>query len=158
MSIEIKQGTAAEPLRMERAESVARMVENDFPDSWIEFLKQNNGGVPRAKYFEVGENQKVLTFFLCLDSDYRESPTGETDIGVVWSQIEDRLNEYLVPFAAVFGGDFLCFDFEGEDEEPLDVPKIVVWNHDLSEEDEPVTDFVADDFETFLTMLSEGEE
>jgi hypothetical protein len=129
------------------------MLALDFTPDFLKFLKKHNGGISDKQYFKLDDDVKVVERFLCLCPDYEERPEfGQFDIGVVWSQIEDRLNDYLIPFAAVFTGDFLCFDYENNDP-----PKIVVWDHDLSEEDEPVTYPVADDFKQFLTMLTDDD-
>ncbi|HEY0459050.1 MAG TPA: SMI1/KNR4 family protein [Pyrinomonadaceae bacterium] len=126
------------------------MIGLEFEPSFLEFTKRHNGGTPKKKYFKMGERTKVLETFLGFVPDYKTSPYGGLDIGVVWSQIDDRLNEYLVPFAAVYAGDFLCFDYE--DGKP---PKVVLWIHELSEEEEPVTEPIAASFEQFLKMLTD---
>lgn len=152
------EGTSAKPPRKYYIESTEEMTGLEFPADWIEFLYKNNGGVPERKFFKLEEDVGVVTTFLCLDAEYKTSETGETDVGVVWSQIEERLSEFQLPFAATFGGDFLLFEFEGEDGEIVDVPTVVLWNHDLSEEDEPVTSHVSDSFSSFLDMLSDKED
>jgi SMI1-KNR4 cell-wall len=134
----------------ETEEMLALELKSDF----IAFLKNHNGGIPKKQYFKLGKNVNVVERFLCLFPDYEERPEfGQFDIGVVWSQIEDRLNEYLIPFAAVFPGDFVCFDYEDNDE-----PKVVLWDHNRSQEYDPVTKPVADSFEEFLSMLTDDDE
>jgi hypothetical protein len=64
--------------------------------------------------------------------------------------MEDRLNDYLVPFAALGGGDMLCFDYENGGR-----PSVVVWLHEESRQDHPVTEYVAANFDEFLTKLYE---
>jgi hypothetical protein len=64
--------------------------------------------------------------------------------------ILDRLNDYLVPFAELFAGNFLCFDYEGGGR-----PKVVVWRHEDSRDESPYTEFVAANFDEFLTKLRE---
>lgn len=67
-------------------------------------------------------------------------------------KIEDRLNEYLLPFAVLFAGDMLCFDYrEGSR------PAVVVWLHEESAADcTPVTKPVAANFDEFLSLLFYG--
>ncbi len=125
------------------------MLELSFTPSFLAFLKANNGGVPKTRYFKLGRNEKVIDFFLSLVPKYETHPMGEQDIGVVWSQIEDRLNSYLVPFAAVYPGDFLCFDYKRGTN-----PRVVLWDHERSDEDDPHTTPVADSFAEFLGLLS----
>ncbi len=151
-NIEFEPHTVAGKFTDEYVSAVEEMTELEFTEDFMDFLNRHNGGTPKKQFFPLDKNVKVLQFFLCLEPNYKESDFGETDIAVVWSQIGDRLNDYLIPFAAVFAGDFLCFDYEDNDE-----PKIVLWNHDLSEEGEPVTEPVADNFEEFLLMLTDDD-
>ena len=81
-----------------------------------------NGGVPEQRYFALGGNEKVVERFLSFVENYKDDPQGSYDIEVVWSHIEDRLDEGVCPFAAVFSGDFLCFDGRVSEE-----PIIVLW-------------------------------
>jgi hypothetical protein len=67
-----------------------------------------------------------------------------------WGTIEDRLGKYLLPFAELFGGDKLCFDYASGDR-----PRIVVWFHEQWELGNPHTETVAADFDEFLGLLSE---
>jgi hypothetical protein len=67
----------------------------------------------------------------------------------------DRINDYLIPFAVLFAGDMLCFDYENVDSETGGRPHVVVWFHEESEEDAPVTQLVADNFDEFLSVLHE---
>mgnify|MGYP002624264043 CR=1 FL=1 len=61
------------------------------------------------------------------------------------------MGEFLMPFADLFAGDMLCFDFSKPGR-----PKIVVWLHEKSPPDEPPeTEFVAENFDEFLAMLYE---
>jgi hypothetical protein len=153
--LEFEPGTEAGEFTDEYVKETEEMIELEFEPDFLAFLKKHNGGVPLKPYFKLDENVKVVEGFLSLVPDYaNDDEFGGYDIGVIWSQIEDRLNEYLVPFAAVFAGDFLCFDYEDEG----DKPKVVLWNHDLSEEDEPHLTHVADNFRQFLSMLTDNEE
>lgn len=126
-----------------------RAYEFHFDPAYIRLLEQCNGGVPKKRYFPVPGNIKVIERFLCMIDDVRaDERHGRNDMGVVTTQIEDRLNEYMVPFATLFAGDYLCFDAEESDP-----PKIVVWNHERSREGSPVTLPVADTFSEFLSLL-----
>jgi hypothetical protein len=75
----------------------------------------------------------------------------DLNANVAWPMISDRLNIYLLPFAAVANGDFLCFDYENELP-----PSVVLWVQELSEEDAPYTEPVADTFSDFLCSLTES--
>lgn len=124
------------------------MMQLEFTDEFLDFLDRHNGGVPAMPNFRLGKNVKVVERFLSLVKDYKTNPLGQVDLGVVWSQIEDRLDEFLMPFAAVFPGDFLCFDFSKSGE-----PTVVLWVHDRSQEGAPFTVRVAKNFRAFIGML-----
>jgi hypothetical protein len=144
-------GTVAGGFTAAYVEKLQRMLDLEFDPAWLAFLKDHNGGTPRQRYFKLGRNTKVLEFFFSLVPDYENDERfGQVDVGVVWSQIEDRLDEHLVPFAAVFAGDMLCFNHEEGGP-----PRVVLWDHERSEEDSPVTLPVADDFASFLSLLFE---
>lgn len=154
LKLEFEPGTDAGEFSDEYVADTEEMLMLDFTPDFIAFLHEHNGGIPKKQYFPLDEDVKVVERFLCMCPDYEDRPEfGQFDIGVVWSQIEDRLNDYLVPFAAVYPGDFLCFDHE-EDEKN---PKVVLWDHNRSLEDEPFTYAVADNFRTFLSMLTDEE-
>lgn len=150
--LEFEAGTGAGELDYDYVADKEEMTGLEFPPEFLEFLERQNGGIPKKKYFRVDGKTKVLERFLCLAADYDDNKYGDYDIGVVWSDIEDRLNEYLLPFALVFAGDFLCFNYEENEE----TPSVVLWHHEFSEEDEPFTTYVADSFSDFLKMLSEN--
>ncbi len=78
------------------------------------------------------------------------------------AQIDERLVDYedadecaatLVPFAGLFAGDFVCLDYRKRD-----IPSVVVWLHEESEEFSPVTIKVAETFKDFINMLEEYDE
>ena len=150
VKLEFEPSTDAGKFDKKYVEETEEMLDLEFSPEFLAFLKHHNGGVPKKRHFKLGNNVKVVGQFLCLYPNYKENERfGQNDIGVVWSQIEDRLNEFLVPFAEIYPGDYLCFDYETGDD-----PSIVLWNHELSDEDSPVTDFVAKSFKQFLTMLT----
>jgi hypothetical protein len=140
--------TSGEPVDLDYIRDVEEGIGVPFPPSFIEFVKGENGGIPIEKYFDLDGNEKVVERFLSFVPDYKENDIGCYDIEVVWSQIEGRLNDYLCPFAALFAGDFLCFDSEDQKE-----TRIVLWDHEKSEEDYPVLIEVATNFESFLSLL-----
>jgi SMI1-KNR4 cell-wall len=152
--IEFEPGSCAGPLDPTEVSSVERMIGLRFSRSYLEFLSNCNGGSPKSRNFDVPNNTKVIERFLCITKNYRDDARhGPYNVGVVWSQVGDRLNDYLIPFAALFGGDLLCFDYEGRKE-----PRIVWWDHEKSDELDPHTESVANDFSDFLEMLYSKDE
>ncbi len=149
VDLEIEDDTCAGELKPQAVSEIEKMIGQRLNSDYVEFLKRCNGGSPRKRYFDVGGNSKVVERFLCILEDYKTNSDGAYDVGVVWSQIEDRLNSYLVPFAALFAGDFLCFDYAKQPHNPA----VVLWDHDLSDEKKPHTKFIAEDLNDFLKML-----
>jgi SMI1-KNR4 cell-wall len=149
INLEMKVGSCSEHLNGKAVLETENMIKQKLHNDYIEFLKRCNGGSPKKQYFDFGNNIKVVEKFLYIIENYDTESEGMYDVGVVWSQIKDRLNDYLIPFAVLFAGDFLCFDYE----KTPDNPKVVIWNHDLSDERKPHTEIVANNLNTFLPML-----
>jgi len=122
-----------------------------FDPSYLRHLAKFHGGVPKKRCFKtVKGNEHVIERFLNFIDKQTDEGEGWYNVGVTWTLIEDRLNDYLMPFAALFGGECLCFDYEKDDR-----PQIVVWLHADSRQDRPVTEYVAANFDEFLTKLYE---
>ena len=154
LKIEMVSGTVAGEPDADYIDETEDMMELEFTPDFLTFLENHNGGVPAKQYFKLGNNTKVVQRFLCAYADFEDnSEFGQSDIGVIWTQIEDRLSEFQMPFAQVYAGDFLCFDFEPSDDD--EKPVVVLWIHDESYEGHPVTIPVADTFEQFLKMLTD---
>jgi hypothetical protein len=147
------------PPSQERVIQLEGMLCISFPADFIEFLNENNGGVPLLPCFDTSNNTKVIERFLPIMERERyksDEKFGIFEIGVVWSQINDRLgtdpDEYgsqITPIAELFAGDMLCLDFRNNEA----VPEIVVWDHEQSKDLKPVVEKVADSFAEFLTKL-----
>lgn len=146
--ISFEEGTSGEAVDTGYIKDVENEVGAVFPLSFISFVKNCNGGIPIEKYFKINGNEKVVERFLSFVPNYKDSVLGVYDVEVVWSQIEDRLGEHVCPFASLFAGDFLCFYDEGNKE-----PKIVIWDHEQSEEDSPTLIDVARNFDEFVKIL-----
>ena len=122
-----------------------------FESAYVEHIKSFHRGIPVNKRLTTiaGKEQIIERFLNFLDTSARQNKKlGAYNVNVVWSSIDDRLGPYLVPFVALVGGDKLCFDVS----DPTN-HKIVCWFHELSEEDLPYTEVVADNFVEFLKML-----
>ncbi|MBD9477438.1 SMI1/KNR4 family protein [Pseudoxanthomonas sp. PXM02] len=143
-------GSSASSLSRGRLAVVEKSIGITFHRDYVDFLEGANGGIPKRQYFFLKGNEKVVERFLSVVEDYKSDPLGIYDIEVVWSQIEARLNDSLLPFASLFAGDFLCFDFSQGSE-----PSVVLWDHENSEEDTPELTSVASSFLEFLDLLHE---
>ena len=97
-----------------------------LPVSYEKFIKNYNGGIPEESSFICNRHEYAIDRFLCILSDYRTHQLGAYDVGVVLTQIEDRLSSNpdlvgveLLPISALFAGDFLCLDFKNSKRKPI---------------------------------------
>ncbi len=127
-----------------------------LPEAYKEFMKKYSGGVPRERCFTSRGREYFIDRFLCILSEYRTHKLGMYDVGVVITQIEDRLSDNpnligaeLLPIVALFAGDFVCLDYRNSKTNP----KVCVWSHEESAVDKPITYYTAENFESFLSML-----
>ena len=146
--ISFEDNTSAGALDISYVKGVEDEIGLVFPYPYIEFMRKNNGGIPHERYFEMGSNTKVIERFLSFVPDYKNGGLGYFDVAVIWGQIADRLNSNLCPFAELFAGDYLCFDFEGNEN-----GRVVLWDHELSDEDSPFVVQVSPSFDDFLKLL-----
>jgi hypothetical protein len=123
----------------------------NFDISYINHLNRFHGGSPRKRYFYTANGTKhVIERFLNFLPANSEHPLEQYSVPCIWSMIDDRLGMNLMPFAILFAGDMLCFDFSD-----IGKPKVVVWFHELSYENHPYTEFVSSSFDEFLQCLSD---
>lgn len=129
-----------------------------LPETYVQFIQSANGVKPVERNFVCNKRKYTIDRFLCILEDSEEHELGMYDIDVVLTQIEDRLSDNLdlvgvelLPIAVLFAGDFVCLDYKNSKDNPI----VCVWSHEESEENMPVTYFVADTFEKFSEMLTE---
>ncbi|MDS9473268.1 SMI1/KNR4 family protein [Sporosarcina pasteurii] len=137
---------------------VEESFEIKFPTDFIDFILKNNGAIPITRFFRHGSNRYVVDRFLCLLDQPGVNDKGMYDIKVVFSQLDERIisdgdatGAELVPFAALFAGNFVCLDYSENKKEPT----ICIWYNEESDEFEPVTEKIADNVSDFLGMLEE---
>lgn len=148
-SYEVDPSSAGPALSNERVAVVEQSLGCRFPPTLVDALRKANGGVPRERFFEHLGDERVVDRFLSIIDDYKNDPLGMYDIEVVWSQIEDRLGETLVPIASLADGDFLCLKFGGHPAEP----EVVLWDHERSDVGTPEATHVAQSFDDLVRML-----
>ena len=152
-NISFAAGSFAGPFSQHELESIRRLVRLDIPyfefdPEYLGFIATFHGGKPIQKYFATVSGVRLpIDYFL----NFQESNNDHFDslsVSAVWSAIDDRSSPELIPFATTPGGDFLCFQAAQGSR-----PSIVLWSHELSEEDNPHTEFVATDFSQFISSL-----
>lgn len=154
--MEINEATVLNEDILDEIKSLEKYCGVKFPESYVEFIKYNNIGVPATAEFTVKNIGYVVDRFLGIVKEYKTSVLGCYDIAVVLSQIETRLSDNpdergnrLIPIAILFAGDFVCIDYR---KDALN-PSICIWDHEASDEFAPATIFVADSFDEFIKML-----
>lgn len=158
MTIRCKPGSVVPHFSKAEMDALGKMISLDVPDfafdpAYLVQVEHFNGGVPENKYFKTRSGR-----CLPIDRFLNYSDTGlladrtlkNLNANVVWSMIEDRLGIYLLPFAILPSGDFLCFDYGRGGARP----GVVLWSHELSTDGHPSTSDVAESFEEFVGGLS----
>jgi hypothetical protein len=154
--MQIKSDTVLPAPSLERVEWFERSYRVKLPAAYLETLLTSNGAELATNIFEYGGNEFVLERFLCLlDNPRDDGIYGWYDLSSILTQLDARLVEdenlvgmNLIPFAAIFGGDFVCLDYRESA-----VPRISLWFHEESDDFAPVTETIADSFEAFIEML-----
>ncbi|MEG0528418.1 MAG: SMI1/KNR4 family protein [Longicatena sp.] len=129
-----------------------------LPVTYKELIKKYNGGTPIRDSFKCNNHNYAIDRFLCILKVTGEREDEFYDIGVVRTQLDERIvsdenlvGTELLPIAVLFAGDFVCLDYRENVEEPT----VCVWNHEESSDQDPVTYVTSDNFEEFLNMLTE---
>jgi hypothetical protein len=130
----------------------------DLPQTYKEFIKKYNGGSPTKDSFKYNNHVYVIDRFLCILMVTGEREDEYYDIGVVRTQLEERIvfdedliGTELLPIAALFAGDFVCLDYRDNPKEPI----VCVWDQEESSDLNPVTKKISSTFEDFLNILTE---
>lgn len=125
----------------------------EFDPAYVQHIQSFNGGRPIEKFFRTitGKCLPIDRFLNYGELDLlTERSLQDLNVNVAWPMISDRLNIYMLPFAAVANGDFLCFDYENGSP-----PSVVLWVQERSIEDNPYIELVAENFNAFLSNLTE---
>ncbi|MDE6731000.1 MAG: SMI1/KNR4 family protein [Oscillospiraceae bacterium] len=142
----------------ETIKSIQDEFEIVFPEDYINFIKENNGAIPVTNKFLYHNHEYLIERFLCLLNEEQANHFAEGcyDIGVVTLELEGRLvfdeedtGVPIIPIAALFAGDFVCFNFKNG----LKKPEVCIWYHEESEEFFPEIKKIANTFTEFLNMI-----
>ncbi|MDX8290450.1 SMI1/KNR4 family protein [Metabacillus indicus] len=155
--MKIKHNTIVKPLPTdELIKKHEKFWRLKLPESFLRFIKENNGAEIDDGTFEYSDRGYAVERFLCMLDDIEDNPNGIYDIDVVFTQIgerltdnEDLLGAEVLPIASIFAGDFVCLDYRADKYNP----SVCIWSHEESGEFDPVTYKVADSFSEFLNIL-----
>lgn len=150
-------GSALAAPSQQRVRWFERSYRVRLPEAYKDVLGSANGAELKDVTFEHAGNSFVMERLLCLlDAPREDEVNGWYDLTSVITQLdarladdEDRLGVTLVPIAALFSGDFVCLDYRSSE-----VPTVVVWFHEASEDFAPAVAAIAPSFEAFVEMLS----
>ncbi|KEZ53655.1 SMI1/KNR4 family protein [Metabacillus indicus] len=155
--MKIKQNTIVKPLPTdELIKEHEKFWRLKLPESFLTFIKENNGAEIENGTFEYNNRCYAIERFLCMLDDIEDHPNGIYDIDAVFTQIgerltnnEDLLGTEILPVASIFAGDFVCLDYRTD----MHNPSVCIWSHEESGDFDPVTYKAADSFSEFLKIL-----
>lgn len=101
-----------EKIDMEIIESVERKLGVTFPDSYKQYVSNNNGGHIEGTYVDESGIKEMISFRFLV---FKEQILEQADI------LKDCIPKNIIPFATDAGGNYYCFDYK----EDLNKPKIV---------------------------------
>lgn len=133
------------------------MWEISLPENYKQFIKKFNGGEPIKSQFSCNNKKYQLSNFLSiLEGDFYVNKSAKYDIDVIMTRLdefiiydEDLYRVQLLPIALLVGDEYLCFDYKYTTKNP----SICLWSSLESSELNPVTYFVANDFDELLKLL-----
>jgi hypothetical protein len=125
-----------------------------FDSDYIQHIQSTNGGIPVQNLFMTSRGHERLIERVMHFKDLpAEHPLDADGVEVAHTLVgmSEAFDDQLIPFASLFAGDLLCFDFRNLD--AGNKPPVVVWLHEESDIDNPATDYVAPSFREFVKML-----
>ena len=138
----------------ERVHYVQSQLSIKFPESYLQIIKECDGGIPVHTDFDYFDEYFKSTVGTGIGSFLPLNPSSYGDV------LEENLlsppeffPEDLIAFAEVGNGDLICFDYRQGKDNPD--PSVVYWSHgaDIGKN----ISFVAKNFEAFLEILKKSE-
>ncbi|MCY6485230.1 SMI1/KNR4 family protein [Clostridium aestuarii] len=114
-----------------------------FPEDYLKCVKENNGGYPSLNLFDFTKKEgAVIKVLLSFDLNEYEN------ILEVYKWVKDSLPSKVYPFAADPFGNYICFDYRTNKEEPI----IVFWDNKEANSENCIV-YICDTFTKFLLKL-----
>src|ERR1700677_1296836 len=88
------------PLNMARVQELQQYLQDcDMPvvfdTSYIRHISNYHGGIPKKRCFKTAEGvEHVIERFLNFIDEKKDKELGWYNVGVAWTLMEDRLNDY----------------------------------------------------------------
>ncbi|WP_309398424.1 SMI1/KNR4 family protein [Cerasicoccus maritimus] len=132
------------PITETQIEGAENLIGVSFPEEYKKVIREFNGAYGDVDFPIPGsEYGGSMGIWLSLSPWDRET---------IWSSLsawnEHELSEKIIPFGEDGGGNWICFDYRENKEEP----SIVYWFHEIGGDDGCI--FVCDRFTTFLNSLT----
>lgn len=108
-------------LNDEKIKTVEDQWKIQFPNDFVECVCKNDGATPEPSTFDF-EGRKGISFGFLLS--FR--PDSEMYILDVYNRIKKALPKDVFPIADDPAGNFICFDFRQDPNNP----KVVFWDHE----------------------------
>ncbi|WP_373231865.1 SMI1/KNR4 family protein [Cohnella sp.] len=125
---------------------VEKKLDIEFPSDYVDVALKYHGGSPSLEIFQIsGHGKAVFGYLLSYD------PDSSNYILEVYNDIIDRLpDKKVIPFANDPFGNFICFDYRKD----ADNPSIVFWEHEIAFDSSDLSLlYVASSFSELLEML-----
>ena len=127
-------------------QEVEKALGIQFPDDYIQCIKENNGGHPIKEVYDFGKHKEAV-----FDRLLNFLPEKPNYIVHVYNSVIDRMLKDIYCFAEDPFGNLICFDYREKDRRE---PSIVFWDHEIaSESPEKAISHVCDSFSQLLNIL-----
>lgn len=104
---------------IEKIKLFEREKGKNFPNEYIEFLLEYNGGIPEANIFENDEVSISIQAFYGLGLSNIDDIRHKVDV------LKNRIPEECLPIAEIEGGDVLCMVLSQEN-----YGEVLLWEHE----------------------------
>jgi len=136
---EVKWLFVLDPIGDKEISEVEDILGIRFPNDYKEWVKKHHGGSPKPSSFDF-KDRKGAVFNNLLTFDRND----KYDYIVEVRNIVEGMVESIYPFAADPFGNFICFDFRGENSFH---PKVVFWDHEVADNSsEKGISYICDNF------------
>lgn len=139
-----------EPVDDAVVQEIARRLGIVFPPDYAAYIKQHHGGMPNKTDFDYTDPKKKAKSVSCL-SQLLSFDLGrpENIVNTYRTLADDYFPKGIIPFGDSGYGDYICFDYRSNAQNPT----VVLWQHEEHVEKSIV--WLSNTFLEFLGMLYE---
>lgn len=138
------------PVQYKEIHKVEEALGIKFPKDFVECVKLHHGGHPKIYGFDFISTFDSKKMGSCLGEllSFSKDETNKLLKSYRNLTIHNTLPKKVVPFARDGGGDYMCFDFRENPENP----PVVYWEHEAFPPEKAIS-YLAPTFTDFLKML-----